>query len=53
MGERVAARLARDEGLLQQAPERFDRAIRLFQQIGTYFEADRTRAEAAAEVRTV
>jgi hypothetical protein len=48
-GERVAARIARDEGRLQEAVDGLDRALRTFNRIGARFEAERTRAEAVQE----
>jgi len=52
VGERVAARLARETGDAAQALEHFERATRLFQQIGAQFEVDSTRTEVAPEART-
>jgi tetratricopeptide (TPR) repeat protein len=45
VGERVAARIARDSGHAGEAAAAFDRAIDTFERIGATFEAARTRAE--------
>jgi hypothetical protein len=52
VGERVAARLAREENDAARALQHFGQAIRLLRQIGAEFEVDRTRTEAAAETST-
>jgi tetratricopeptide (TPR) repeat protein len=46
IGERIAARIARDARNLQEAADAFDRALCTFNRIGARFEAARTCAEA-------
>lgn len=47
VGERIAARIARDAGDADVAVAAFDRARTLFERIGARFEEARTRYEAA------
>ena len=47
VGERIAARIARDAGDADMAVAAFDRARGLFERIGARFEEARTRNEAA------
>ena len=47
LGERIAARIARDGGDADVAVAAFDRARGLFERIGARFEEARTRNEAA------
>jgi class 3 adenylate cyclase/tetratricopeptide (TPR) repeat protein len=49
MGERIAARIARDSGRTSEAAAAFNGAFDTFERIGATFEAARTRAEAAKE----
>jgi len=47
-GERIAARIARDSGCASEASAAFDRAIDIFERIGSTSEAERTRGETVA-----
>jgi tetratricopeptide (TPR) repeat protein len=49
-GERIVARVARDEGRPQEAADAFNRALQAFERIGAGLEAERTRAEAAGRL---
>ena len=51
VGERVAARIARDSGRTADAAAAFDRALHTFQRIGATLEASRTRGEAVREIQ--
>jgi len=52
VGERTAARLARDSGCSGEAAAAFDRAVDTFERIGGTFEAERTRIEATGTSQT-